>query len=491
MSGRFGNAFLNWVKSAYAPAGSCDLVTYFLRRIYNIIKQNGFGAILTTNSISEGSTRDGGLDVILKDGGTLNYVQKSVRWPGVANLYVSLISLYKGEWQQERILENQIVGYISGRFEDYEDLGKPHNLKQNEKQMFQGSIFLGDGFILDDPETKEMLQTDPKNQDVIFPLINGKDVNSTFHQHPQRHIINFFNWGEGKAREYQLPYEKVRELVKPVRKTVKRETRRNNWWLYAERSAGLYSAIAKLKFCFLVVCQATKYLNFSVSPTDRVYTNALFVYATDNFYNYTIVQSTIHNEWARKYSSSLETRLRYTPANCFETFPFPQNITGETESTLVDIGEQYHEFRRQVMYRLRLGLTKTYNLFHTRDLSEDMVENACKQDKEITMQAHKDIIHLRKLHEQMDNAVLAAYGWTDIDLRYNFYDMDYLPENDCTRYTFSPVARKEILMRLLKLNHDLYSKEQTESLPDKKIGASKKTKAAIKKGQLIPGNLFE
>ena len=59
----------------------------------------------------------------------------------------------------------------------------------------------------------------------------------------------------------------------------------------------------------------------------------------------------------------------------------------------------------------------------------------------------------------MDEMVLNAYGWEDIDLAHNFYEVDYLPENDRTRYTISPDARKEVLKRLLKLNHEIHEQE--------------------------------
>jgi hypothetical protein len=63
------------------------------------------------------------------------------------------------------------------------------------------------------------------------------------------------------------------------------------------------------------------------------------------------------------------------------------------------------------------------------------------------------IAELRRLHVMMDAAVLTAYGWQDIALSHNFYEVDYLPENDRLRFTISPAARKEVLKRLLQLNH--------------------------------------
>jgi hypothetical protein len=78
-------------------------------------------------------------------------------------------------------------------------------------------------------------------------------------------------------------------------------------------------------------------------------------------------------------------------------------------------------------------------------------ESVCSFNKAV-----QDIEHLRKLHKTMDETVLKAYGWTNINLAHNFYEVDYLPENDHVRYTISPDARKEVLKRLLKLNHEIH-----------------------------------
>jgi hypothetical protein len=155
---------------------------------------------------------------------------------------------------------------------------------------------------------------------------------------------------------------------------------------------------------------------------------------------------------------------------------FKKKWPREKEALLAETGNEYHEFRRQLMLRLQLGLTKTYNLFHTPELTIAEVQKASKQDDATTSQAREDILHLLELHRTMDDAVLAAYGWTDIKLVHGFYEMDYLPENDRTRYTISPESRKEILKRVLQLNHDLYAEEVAGGLHDKKKSTGKKIK---------------
>ena len=112
---------------------------------------------------------------------------------------------------------------------------------------------------------------------------------------------------------------------------------------------------------------------------------------------------------------------------------------------LDDIGERYHDHRRQIMLARQEGLTKTYNRFH---------------DSE---EADADIQKLRELHVEMDRAVAAAYGWADLDLGHGFHET-----KQGIRFTISEAARREVLGRLLKLNHERYDDENNQGLHAKK-----------------------
>ena len=503
LSGTFGHSFCEWTRYAFAPAKGCDLVTFFLRRNFQIVKDCGFNAIITTNSIIDGKTREGGLDVIVRDqGGSINFAVRSTRWPGAANLFVSLLGVVKDKWNGLRQLDGKTVDYISSFFEDYLDVGEPIELHQNKDQMFQGSIFLGDGFLLSYQERDMLVAADPKNAEVIFPVINGQEVNNDSQQCPSRCIINFFDWSEEFAGQYREPFEVVRREVLPVRLAQKDKGAKEKWWQYIRPRIELYKSIQKLGQCF-VTAATTKHLNFSPSPVDRVFTHALFVYVNNKFSKISILQSTLHNEWARKYSGALKLDLRYSPSNCFVTFPFPQSLSDEMETKLECLGKEYHEFRQKLMLKMKLGLTKTYNQIHNPDLrgfsNDDIAIISTMKPKEFQKQYGKetvnlwkhlkkaegtctfneavcDILHLRELHKQIDETVLKAYGWEDIDLSHDFYKVDYLPENDRVRYTISPDARKEVLKRLLKLNHEIHEQEVKAGL-HVKIKTKKKQKA--------------
>ena len=81
-------------------------------------------------------------------------------------------------------------------------------------------------------------------------------------------------------------------------------------------------------------------------------------------------------------------------------------------------------------------------------------------------------MELRTRHRELDHAVLAAYGWGDLALGHDFHAIDTLPENDRIRYTISPSARKELLRRLLALNHERAAAEavvETAKVKKKRI----------------------
>jgi hypothetical protein len=231
----------------------------------------------------------------------------------------------------------------------------------------------------------------------------------------------------------------------------------------------IYRRISPLSCCF-VTAATTKHFNFSAAPTSYVFTHALYVFATDRRDLYAVVQSTLHEVWARKYSGALETRLRYSPSDCFETFAFPEGLWQAANRTLAAIGERYHEHRKSLMLSLWLGLTDIYNLFHARDLSPAKVAKVSKKPETESERGYQGLLELRRLHRELDLAVRDAYGWHALDLGHDFREVETLPENDRVRYTISPAARKEVLRRLLALNHERAA-TQAPATPLKKAAA--------------------
>lgn len=125
-----------------------------------------------------------------------------------------------------------------------------------------------------------------------------------------------------------------------------------------------------------------------------------------------------------------------------------------SDPTLAALGQRYHEHRRRLMQSLWLGLTDIYNLFHAPSLSAAMVAKASRKPADVAQAGFEGLLELRRLHVALDQAVRDAYGWQDLDLGHGFVEVETLAEKDRVRFTLSPVARRELLRRLLVLNHE-------------------------------------
>jgi hypothetical protein len=140
---------------------------------------------------------------------------------------------------------------------------------------------------------------------------------------------------------------------------------------------------------------------------------------------------------------------------------------------------------------------KTCDTYHSSELSVELVMETSKQDADVAAEAYSGLLRLRELHCEMDEAVLVAYGWhepTDVgpplDLRHDFYEVDYLPENDRVRFTIHPDTRRELLKRLLLLNHKRHAEEQEAARTNQSAAKSSACKKAAKKKSAGP-TLFD
>jgi hypothetical protein len=455
----YGDPFCTYVQWQFAPAGVSDLVVYFVQRLQQLLRQGGFAAFITTNSIKDGEVRKDGLEVALARGASIVMAQRAVRWPGRANVFVSLLSLHQGPCQVQRTLDGVPADDINAFLESASPESQPQQLQQNLGRVHQGSIVLGDGFILTLAETEQLWAEEPASREVVKKILNGQELNSSPMQQPDRWVVDLGERSLADAMQLPLTLSRLEKLVLPVRG---KGGDPGKWWQFWRPRRELYASLRPLDRCFAAAA-TTKYLNFSAADPCHVFTHALFVLTSNRWDHYAVVQSSLHEVWARKYSGALETRLRYSPSDCFETYAFPGDLWRTGDETLAKLGEQYHEHRRRLMRELWLGLTDIYNLFHARDLSPELVAKVSKKSTDASRKGFDNLLELRRLHVGLDNAVLDAYDWTDLHLGHDFIEVETLPENDRVRYTISPAARKEVLKRQLALNHERARQEAAQA----------------------------
>ena len=481
----------DWLKQMHAEShGNADLAAHFFRRSFALLRTGGGLGLIATNTIGQGDTRATGLRWICKNGGAIYNARRRIKWPGEAAVVVSVVHIAKGLPAGPKKLDGREVETISAFLFHRGGHDDPALLKANARKSFQGSIVLGMGFTFDDTDSKgiatplaamqRLIDENPRNREVIFPYIGGEEVNtSPTHKH-HRYVVNFRDYllrredlgqewrkaGEDRRREwlqagiappdYPAPVAAdwpelltiVEEKVKPERDAQNDRGAREKWWQFIRSRPKLHVAITGLGRV-LAISRVGQQAAFTFLPKDMIYADGLIVFPYDTYAAFCALQSRAHEIWARFFGSSMKDDLRYTPSECFETFPFPDGWA--THPALEAAGREYYEFRAALMLANGEGLTKTYNRFH------DPEERS------------PQIAKLRELHAAMDRAVLDTYGWRDIATDCAFL-LDYAVDEEAWgkkkkpwRRRWPDAVRDEILARLPALNAERARQERRPS----------------------------
>jgi hypothetical protein len=305
--------------------------------------------------------------------------------------------------------------------------GRPIRLNENRGITFEGCKPYGDGFVLESDEAIAWIGHDPKNAEVVLRYLTGEDLNSRPDTSPSRWVIDFNDRSESSARGYPLPYQRIVESVKPVRAKKAKAVRDAPWWLFFRSRPAMRKAILGLNEILIITRHSRAVMPMRLKK-GAIPSEATVVFATDSFADQAALSSNLHQMWAIKYGSGLRSDPRYTPSDVFETFPRP-----EPTERLAEIGRVLDIERREVMLRRELGLTKLYNLVNDPDTADS---------------TDADVARMREIHVELDQAVMDAYGWSDVPLDHGFHTYRQM-----TRWTVSPAARVEIVDRLLEENH--------------------------------------
>ena len=355
-------------------------------------------------------------------------------WPSVsANL--EIVDLWASRApigpKGSRILDGDEVPTIGPDLEPVGRIsGRPFRLPENADLAFIGSYVLGLGFTLTPDQAKSLIAQDPRDAEALQPYVIGQDLNRRPDCSASRWIINFRDWPLERAATYPDLIAIVRRLVKPERDLKKALDYRRSWWRYGRRGADLYEAIKRLDHVLALSLVSNVVMPVRV-PVGPVFAHACGVFALDSHADQAVLSSSAHFIWTVRYASTMRTDIRYTPSDVFLTLPRPK---GTPE--LAELGERLDARRRELMLARCWGLTTTYNAVH----------NPAVRDPAI--------VELREIHESIDHAVLAAYGWSDLDPQIGHH-----PTKIGTRWTVSKEARFELLDRLLEENHRRHAAE--------------------------------
>ncbi|TRU20305.1 MAG: class I SAM-dependent DNA methyltransferase [Microcystis aeruginosa Ma_MB_S_20031200_S102] len=386
--------------------GQPDFCVFWFRKAAENLGELGRAGLVGTNSISQVSGRKASLDYVVKQGGFIHEAISTQPWSGQANVHVSIVNWSK-ERPKELFLDNLSVNLLSTALKSEVSVDTAEKIKVNNNFSFQACELAGKGFVITEEEANKWIELDHKNQQVVKPMLDGKNLINLFEQ--KSWVIDFNNMALEEAAEYILPFTRVKERVKPERDNNKRNTRRLNWWRYGETRPAMRKALAVLA-CYFAIPKIAKYIVFSPVDVSILPCEANMVIASDDFYILGILNSKIHRLWVKAQSSTLKGDTRYTNTTCFETFPFPQKPSQELVKKIRQTAGELHEYRSQQMEKKQWGITKLYNQFFNEPSSQ-----------------------LYQLHQKLDKLVMEAYHFQ---------------------------ADEDILEKLLTLNLELAEKEK-------------------------------
>lgn len=450
ITGAVGTNVRDWLVDVLAgeTRGAADLVAYFFLRAHTLINRRGTVGLIATNTLAQGDSRIVGLDRMVASGFSITRAIQSRPWPvATANLEFAAVwgSLAAIADDVPRICDDVPVPRISTLLEPAGRVdGKPQRLATNTDIAFEGCKPIGMGFIVEPGQAEQWVADDPANTHVLFPYLNGEDLNSRPDCSARRWIIDFNDRPEEESTKFSLPYSRILEVVKPERATNNRKVYRDYWWQFGERRPAMRKAIADLDTVLVLTRVSDTLMPIRVSSA-QIFSDRLTVFASDSLTLLGVLSSSIHSLWAIRYGTTHETRVTYNPSAVFETFPRPV-----TTDRVTAAGELLDTRRREVMLRREFGLTHLYNLVN---------------DPQITDASDPDIARMRAIHVELDEAVMDAYGWSDIALDHGFHTYRQMQ-----RWTVSTAARVEILDRLLESNHCRAAEEAKQATKPKSKG---------------------
>ena len=334
------------------------------------------------------------------------------------------------------------TGNLAANLQLGSDLTTIIGLKANSGLATRGVVLIGSGFVV--------TESDAAKLDVNAPLKryrNGKDLTDK-----PRGIFSIDCDGlteEQLKNRYPATWQWLFHRVKPERDQNSEEYRRINWWLFGRRNTDLRASIAGLAR-YIATPMTAKHRIFQFLDGDILPDQGLISVATEDSYVLGVLSSSLHITWSLACGGTLEDRPRYNNTRCFDPFPFPALEEGTLKQRIRDLGERLDAHRkRQQEQHPGLTLTGLYNVLEKLRSGEALTA----KDKQIHDQGLVTL--LKQIHDELDAAVLEAYGWQDLAEPRS-------PERESKepRVLENAAPEQELLTRLVALNHARAAEEK-------------------------------
>jgi hypothetical protein len=416
--------------------GRADYCVYWFRRAHDHLPSDGRAGLVGTKTIRQNYSREGGLDYIVANGGTITEAVSTQPWSGDAAVDVSIVNWTKQPVAGKKRLYLPELGHSGERLHVVEVTTIPSSLSggtdvtraavlkiaKRPKRCFEGQQPGHVGFRLTAGERAALLSKEPASTEVTFPYIIGDDLITRGSSDSFEYIIDMGERDLLEASKYKRTLEILKTRVLPTwtrnaeqeredtgEESGEHQGRLEAWWLLKRRRGDLMRGIAALPR-YIACVRHTKrpifvFLVSSIHPD-----SALTVFSFADDYSFGILQSATHWTWFTARCSTISARFRYTSQTVFDTFPWPQSPTAKQIKAVATAAVKVRQVRAKALKMTTGGLRAVYR---TLELPG----------------RHR----LKDAHAALDAAVLAAYGFD---------------------------AKKDLLAQLLELNLAVAAKEK-------------------------------
>ena len=422
-----GDGYTDALRKVYKGAvpESADFVMFWWYKAAEIVrtdKAERFGFI-TTNSIKQTFNRrvietqmkaNPPLSITLAipdhpwvdsaDGAAVEIAMTAAEKGEAVGRLLSVVSENKTDGLEVQVAFIEKDGKIHADLTIGAEVSAVKGLKANEDLSNRGFCLFGSGFIVTPKKAADLCLGSISDTDlVISEYRNGRDLTAT----PRGvMVVDLYGYTSIEVRSrFPNVYQHVLENVKPERDQNKRPSRKENWWIFGEPNPKLRKMLKGLD-SYIVTVETAKHRVFTKLGKSIKPDNMLVVIALESAYHLGILSSNIHVAWALATGSDLGGNTpRYNKSRCFETFPFPAATEAQQEQ-IRSIAEQLdaHRKQRQAQHPT-LTITDMYNVLEK-----------LRSDKVLTLKEQKThgqglVSILLQLHNELDAAVAAAYGW--------------------------------------------------------------------------------
>ncbi|MDP9478344.1 MAG: hypothetical protein M3R38_22130 [Actinomycetota bacterium] len=423
MQREYGPEYVSRVRDRYPDVpGQADYCVYWFRRAHDHLRAGGRAGLVGTNTIRQNKSREGSLQYIAENGGTITEAVSTQVWSGEAVVHVSIANWVKGEqggtkrlyrqlgdrWDSDfEVVElERINAALSGRF----DVTGAKELRTNAvaPACFQGQTPGHDAFLVEPAEAEEMVRLDPKSAEVLFPYLTGDDLVGRRPPSPSRYVVDFHPRDVLTSGRYAELLRRVQNRVLPDRKAKAEEEERKDvaarergsgtrvnrhhrnfykrWWHLSYPRADLKEQLLKIPR-YIACGRVTRrpifeFVDSAVRPSD-----ALQVFPLPDDYSFGVLQSGIHWLWFVERCSTLKSDFRYTSNTVFDAFPWPQAPKQSDVEAVANAATGLRSLRTKVVGENGWSYRELYS---TLDLPGE----------------HP----LKDAHAALDAAVRAAYG---------------------------------------------------------------------------------